>query len=163
HPGTMLHDGAVIVRGDRIVAAGCLLPLTDSPAVSTAIHTRHRAAMGVSERSDAVAVVVSEETGAVSLSLEGKLLRGLKEETLRGPMELLQGVQSSSITAQVNLRGNRVLTAQVLPVQVEIPRDLRERNVIAIADWTPKSVKVRLDEIITRYLQVTPRLDAEPP
>jgi diadenylate cyclase len=83
HPGTMLHDGAVIVRGDRAVAAGCLLPLTDSPAVSSSIHTRHRAAIGISERSDAIVVVVSEETGAVSLSYEGQLLRGLKEETLR--------------------------------------------------------------------------------
>jgi diadenylate cyclase len=83
HRGAALHDGAVIVRGDRIVAAGCLLPLTDSPTVSTAIHTRHRAALGVSEQSDAVVVVVSEETGAISLSMEGKLSRGLKEETLR--------------------------------------------------------------------------------
>jgi diadenylate cyclase len=83
HRGTALHDGAVIIRGDRVVAAGCLLPLTDSPTVSTAIHTRHRAALGVSEQSDAVVVVVSEETGAISLSMEGKLSRGLKEELLR--------------------------------------------------------------------------------
>lgn len=83
HHGTLLHDGAVIIRGDRIVAAGCLLPLTDSPGVSASIHTRHRAAIGVSERSDALVVVVSEETGAISLSYEGKLVRGLKAETLR--------------------------------------------------------------------------------
>jgi diadenylate cyclase len=94
HPGTTLHDGAVIIRGDRAIAAGCLLPLTDSPAVSSAIHTRHRAAMGVSERSDAIAVVVSEETGAVSLSYEGKLLRGLKEETLR--QRLLAALQAGN-------------------------------------------------------------------
>jgi diadenylate cyclase len=84
HRGTLLHDGAVIIRGDRIIAAGCLLPLTDSPGVSPSIHTRHRAAIGVSERSDALVVVVSEETGAISLSYEGKLVRGLKAETLRG-------------------------------------------------------------------------------
>jgi diadenylate cyclase len=83
HHGTTLHDGAVIIRGDRVLAAGCLLPLTDSPAVSSGIHTRHRAALGVSERSDAVVVVVSEETGAISLSMEGKLSRGMKEESLR--------------------------------------------------------------------------------
>ncbi|MBI3910243.1 MAG: TIGR00159 family protein [Armatimonadetes bacterium] len=83
HPGTTLHDGAVIVRGDRVVAAGCLLPLTDSPAVAASLHTRHRAAIGVSERSDALAVVVSEETGAISLSADGHLVRGLKAETLR--------------------------------------------------------------------------------
>jgi diadenylate cyclase len=94
HRGTLLHDGAVIIRGDRIVAAGCLLPLTDSPGVSTSIHTRHRAAIGVSERSDALVVVVSEETGAISLSYEGKLVRGLKAETLRA--RLLNALQPSN-------------------------------------------------------------------
>jgi diadenylate cyclase len=94
HRGTLLHDGAVIVRGDRIIAAGCLLPLTDSPGVSPSIHTRHRAAIGVSERSDALVVVVSEETGAISLSYEGKLVRGLKAETLRG--RLLSALQPSN-------------------------------------------------------------------
>lgn len=94
HRGTLLHDGAVIIRGDRIIAAGCLLPLTDSPGVSPSIHTRHRAAIGVSERSDALVVVVSEETGAISLSYEGKLVRGLKAETLRG--RLLSSLQPSN-------------------------------------------------------------------
>jgi diadenylate cyclase len=94
HRGTTLHDGAVIIRGDRVVAAGCLLPLTDSPAVSSAIHTRRRAALGVSERSDAIVVVVSEETGAISLSSEGKLTRGLKEEALRD--RLLGALQPSN-------------------------------------------------------------------
>jgi diadenylate cyclase len=94
HRGTTLHDGAVIIRGDRVVAAGCLLPLTDSPAVSTAVHTRHRAALGVSEQSDAVVVVVSEETGAVSLCMEGKLSRGLKEEALR--QQLLAALQPTT-------------------------------------------------------------------
>lgn len=93
HRGTTLHDGAVIIRADRVVAAGCLLPLTDSPTVSSAIHTRHRAALGVSEQSDAVAVVVSEETGAISLCIEGKLSRGLKEEALR--QRLLAALQPS--------------------------------------------------------------------
>src|SRR5688572_30019906 len=70
HPGTTLHDGAVIIRGDRVVAAGCVLPLTDRPGIGTDIHTRHRAAIGVTERSDAIVVVVSEETGAISLGEE---------------------------------------------------------------------------------------------
>ncbi len=83
HNGSALHDGAVMIRGDRALAASCLLPLTDSPTVSSAIHTRHRAAIGVTERSDALALVVSEETGSISLSYEGKLVRGLKEDTLR--------------------------------------------------------------------------------
>lgn len=83
YPGTALHDGAVIVRGDRIVAAGCVLPLTDRPDIGTDIHTRHRAAIGVSERSDALVVVVSEETGLISLGLAGHLVRGLKPEVLQ--------------------------------------------------------------------------------
>lgn len=83
HPGTTLHDGALMISGDRIVAAACVLPLTDRPGLGPGIHTRHRAALGVSERSDAVAVVVSEETGTVSVSIEGRLERGLSEDGLR--------------------------------------------------------------------------------
>lgn len=83
HPGTALHDGAVIVRGDRVVAAGCVLPLTDRPGIGSDIHTRHRAAIGVTERSDAIVVVVSEETGAISLGAEGRLIRGLRPEALQ--------------------------------------------------------------------------------
>jgi TIGR00159 family protein len=81
--GTPLHDGAVIVRGNRIAAAGCTLPLSDSPNISTNVHMRHRAAIGVSENSDAVVVVVSEETGTVSIAVNGKLNRGLNDEKLR--------------------------------------------------------------------------------
>ncbi len=65
HYGTPLHDGAVIIRGRRVVAAGCTLPLSDSPNIATNVHTRHRAALGVCEQSDAVVVVVSEETGTI--------------------------------------------------------------------------------------------------
>lgn len=83
HPGSPLHDGAVIIRGNRIVAASCTLPLSDSPRLGTMIHTRHKAALGVSEESDAVVMVVSEETGMISLSVEGNLLRGLTPDDLR--------------------------------------------------------------------------------
>lgn len=83
HHGTVLHDGAVIIRGDRAVAAGCLLPLTDSPMVGSDVHTRHRAALGVTERSDALVVVVSEETGLISFGADGKLSRGLTPDQLR--------------------------------------------------------------------------------
>ncbi len=82
HPGSALHDGAVIIRGKQIVAAGCILPLSESVHIGTMIHTRHKAAIGVSEISDAAVVVVSEETGTLSLALEGKLHSGLNEETL---------------------------------------------------------------------------------
>lgn len=82
YPGGPLHDGAIIIRGTRIVAAGCTLPLSESAHVGTMIHTRHKAALGVAEESDAAVVVVSEETGTISLALEGKLHRGLDEESL---------------------------------------------------------------------------------
>jgi len=83
HPGTTLHDGAVIIRADRIVAAGCVLPLTDRPGIGSDVHTRHRAAIGVTERSDAMVVVVSEETGNISLGAEGHLTRGLRPDQLQ--------------------------------------------------------------------------------
>lgn len=81
--GTPLHDGAVVIRHGRIVAAGCILPLTDRPKIDFAVHTRHKAALGMSDNSDAVVVVVSEETGTISLAIDGKLLRGQSEESLR--------------------------------------------------------------------------------
>jgi len=91
HPGSPLHDGAVIIRGNRIVVASCTLPLSDSPRVGTMIHTRHKAALGVSEQSDAVVLVASEETGMISLSVEGALLRGLEPEMVRSKLlDLLQ-------------------------------------------------------------------------
>lgn len=86
HPGSPLHDGAVIIRGNRIVAASCTLPLSDSPRLGTMIHTRHKAALGVSEESDAVVLVVSEETGMISMSVEGTLLRGLDPEQVRSKL-----------------------------------------------------------------------------
>src|SRR5215216_40832 len=73
HPGSPLHDGAVIVQGDRIAAAACFLPLSVNPGVSRDLGTRHRAALGITEENDAVAIVVSEETGRISLVLDGKL------------------------------------------------------------------------------------------
>jgi diadenylate cyclase len=83
-PRSPLHDGAVIVRGDRIVAAGCVLPHSENPRLSVTTGMRHRAALGITERSDAVAVVVSEETGNISLAVDG---------TLSPPLEKVQLVE----------------------------------------------------------------------
>jgi len=91
NPGGPLHDGAIIVRGTRIIAAGCTLPLSESAHVGTMIHTRHKAALGVAEESDAAVVVVSEETGTISLALEGKLHRGLDQETLTHWLRVISG------------------------------------------------------------------------
>lgn len=81
-PNTPLHDGAVIVRGNEITAAACYLPLSENPFISKELGTRHRAAIGVSENSDALAVVVSEETGQVSLAMNGMVVRDINEEAL---------------------------------------------------------------------------------
>ena len=82
YPGSALHDGAVVVRRDRVAAAGCLFPLTDDMSLSKSMGTRHRAAIGISEETDAVAVVVSEETGRISVAVGGKLSGDLTREQL---------------------------------------------------------------------------------
>ncbi len=87
-PNTPLHDGAIIIRGNRVVAAACFLPLTEAQ-VDPKMGGRHRAAMGITEQTDAVALVVSEETGAISLAREGKLIRGLDQEALEEMLEEL--------------------------------------------------------------------------
>ncbi len=83
NPGTPLHDGAVIVQGNRIAAAACFRPLTVNPELSRALGSRHRAAIGVTEDTDALAVVVSEESGAISLVAGGQIRRGLDGRALK--------------------------------------------------------------------------------
>lgn len=80
---TPLHDGAVIVRGDRVAAATCYLPLSDNMDISKELGTRHRAAVGISEVTDAFTIIVSEETGAVSVAIAGKIIRNIDGEKLR--------------------------------------------------------------------------------
>jgi diadenylate cyclase len=82
-PGTPLHDGAVIIRGDRIVAAACVLPLTARELPDGTLGTRHRAAVGITEQNDALAVAVSEETGIISLARSGRIARRLDAQRLR--------------------------------------------------------------------------------
>lgn len=82
-PNTPLHDGAVVIRGDRIAAAGCFLPLTENPNLSKQLGTRHRAALGITESSDALAIIVSEETGVISMAQNGKLTRYLDMDGLK--------------------------------------------------------------------------------
>ena len=82
-PNTPLHDGAMIIRNDRIAAAGCMLPLTTSSEISKKLGTRHRAAIGLTEVSDAAVIVVSEETGVISLALNGKLVRNYDKDRLK--------------------------------------------------------------------------------
>ena len=79
-PTTPLHDGGIIIQGSLIAAAGCLFPLTQNPHLSSSLGTRHRAAMGLSEETDAVVVVISEETGNISISISGRLTRHFDEK-----------------------------------------------------------------------------------
>lgn len=88
-PNTPLHDGAVIVRGSRVAAAGCFLPLSDDMNLARELGTRHRAALGVSTVSDSVTIVVSEETGAISLARDGKLVRYIDAKALHDILEQL--------------------------------------------------------------------------
>jgi len=85
-PGTALHDLGVIIHGNRISAAGCQLPLVESAEVDRALGSRHRAALGMSQEADAVVIVVSEETGAISVAIHGRLRRSLTIEALRSTL-----------------------------------------------------------------------------
>ena len=89
YPNTALHDGAVILREDRIVAAAVLLPLSSSQVSDRHLGTRHRAALGISEQTDAIAVVVSEETGTISVAHNGRMVRHLDENRLRSILQKL--------------------------------------------------------------------------
>lgn len=88
---TPLHDGAVIIRGDRIVSATCYLPLSDNLGLSKELGTRHRAGVGISEVSDSLTIIVSEETGKISVAIGGKLMRNIDGELLKKKMNEIQG------------------------------------------------------------------------
>lgn len=88
---TPLHDGAVIIRGNRLAAATCILPVSDNMQISKELGTRHRAGIGISEISDCMTIIVSEETGKVSIARSGKLIRNIDSEYLRSKLTDLQG------------------------------------------------------------------------
>ena len=88
-PSSPLHDGAAIVQEDRVAAAACFLPLTVNPKLSKELGSRHRAAIGLTEENDSVAIVVSEETGGISIAVDGRIERGLDANLLRGRLRAL--------------------------------------------------------------------------
>ena len=101
-----LHDGAMVIRDGMVYAAGCILPLTKNDSISVDLGTRHRAAIGMSENSDAVVVVVSEETGQISIAKNGELTRDYNRETLQSTLESLilqEGVEETSEKHQVKI------------------------------------------------------------
>ena len=87
---TPLHDGAVIIKGNRITSATCYLPLSDNMQLSKELGTRHRAGVGISEVTDSLTIIVSEETGKISVAYEGKLERNLSGDTLKEKLRLIQ-------------------------------------------------------------------------
>jgi diadenylate cyclase len=104
-PNTPLHDGAVIVQNNRIIAAGCFLPLTLDPYLSKELGTRHRAAIGITEETDAVTIIVSEETGTISLAVGGKITRDLDGASLRAALQNV--IEGRSISRVSHLVGQR--------------------------------------------------------
>ena len=100
-PHTFLHDGAVLVRGDRVLAAGCFLPLSENPDLPQDVGSRHRAALGISEVTDAVALVVSEETGRISLAHNGKLIQDIKPDALRELLYTICSPQGTSFSSPI--------------------------------------------------------------
>ena len=102
-----LHDGGVVIQVDRIAACGCLFPLTQNPSVSAALGTRHRAALGLAEETDAVCVVVSEETGGISVAADGKLIPNQKAATLHSTLSRLYRQSSQDGTGSGSLVGSR--------------------------------------------------------
>ena len=109
-PSAPLHDGAVIIQNDRIAAAACFLPLSMNPVLSTQLGTRHRAGIGVTEETDAIAVIVSEETGSISLAVSGKIERDLSVDQLRDRLgELLRRYVPPSTLPTPISNGSEVL------------------------------------------------------
>jgi len=107
-PNTPLHDGAVIIKQSKIIAAACYLPLSESPTISKELGTRHRAALGISEVTDALTIIVSEETGAISCTKNGELFRNLDDEKLYNILitNLTQSMKAPETTF-FNVRGKR--------------------------------------------------------
>ena len=106
-PNTPLHDGAMIIRNGRIQAAGCLLPLTEDRTLSTELGTRHRAAIGLSEQTDAVVVVVSEETGVISYTYGGHIYRHLPEDQIKEALRTFMERPRQNITSMWKWGGKK--------------------------------------------------------
>ena len=120
-PNNAIHDGGVIIKGDRIAYAACIFPLTQRQDLAPSLGTRHRAAIGLSEETDAVVVVVSEETGSISHAYKGQLVRGVTGEQLRAFLSsvLLQARQAAPIFAWLQPRASEPAKAGPAPAKLE--------------------------------------------
>lgn len=124
---TPLHDGAIIVRGDRVTAATCYLPLSDNMGISKDLGTRHRAALGLSEVSDALIIIVSEETGNVSIARDGQLIHAISEEQLIASLKRLQtpGSDEVSIIEDDQIFDNENFVMAPIPEGEEVSKPKR--------------------------------------
>jgi diadenylate cyclase len=128
-PSAPLHDGAVIIQKDRIAAAACFLPLSMNPVLSTQLGTRHRAAIGITEETDAIAVIVSEETGAISMAVGGKIERDLTAEQLR---------------ERLGAELKRYMSPVVLPSAVAQSVELESGEVARIEEESPLRMRAQM-------------------
>jgi diadenylate cyclase len=146
YPKSALHDGAIVVRDDRIVAASCLLPLSQNPDVDKRLGTRHRAALGLSEETDALAIVVSEETGKVSAAIGGKLSYDLTLEQVERHMDEALGLRQRS--TRTDQRRRTSIFAQL------VADPLRKLAALALGI----GLYYMLDKEISSTLELTPTL-----
>ena len=116
YPNSPLHDAAVLIRGDRIVAASVVLPLTDNVSAEGQLGTRHRAGIGVTEDSDALAVIVSEETGQISVAHNGRLIRNLDQDRLRRVLRSLLRIDQRESNDNADQNGRGTLTKRAASV-----------------------------------------------
>lgn len=124
YPKSPLHDGGMILRSGRVCAAGCILPLTQNGVLNKELGTRHRAAIGMSENSDAVVVVVSEETGTISLAVNGELRRGFDAITLHNELsELLIEPEEAGVSFFARIKG------LLIKKNTETPEEANEENI----------------------------------
>jgi len=128
-PSAPLHDGAVIVQKDRVAAAACFLPLSMNPVLSTQLGTRHRAGIGVTEETDAIAVIVSEETGAISLAVGGKIERDLTVEQLRERIGglLRRYVPPSTLPTPITNGGEELASSEESSERIPLARSAESR------------------------------------
>jgi diadenylate cyclase len=103
NPKSPLHDGAVIIQVDRLAAAACFLPISINPQLSKELGTRHRAAIGITEETDALAIVVSEETGRISLAEDGNIAHGIEADSLRARLKDAMGPRQSEAAAYLRV------------------------------------------------------------
>ncbi len=142
-PDNPLHDGAVIISGDRLMAAACFLPLTKNPLIARTVGSRHRAAMGITEETDAVSIVVSEETGLISVVVGGKMTRELYSSPLKQVLETVYGIPSAAAPPKKTTRKSQDKPRTSRPKKVP-GRDIEHRPSSSAMLQTRKMRRIQL-------------------